>query len=82
MLASGVSQGVAALGAFGTHRFRARVTEPSAKDRERPAVPAGSIKRTTSQSSEAARANLARLARQTTEDINSRQTVPLPAEQV
>ena len=46
------------------------------------AVPAGSMKRTTSQSSEAARASLARLARQTTEDINSRQTVPLPAEQV
>ena len=46
------------------------------------AVPSGSIKRTTSQTSEAARASLARLARQTTEDINSRQTVPLPAEKV
>ena len=56
--------------------------ERSSQSCGRPAVPAGSIKRTMSQSSEAARANLARLARQTTEDINSRQTVPLPAEQV
>ena len=35
-----------------------------------------------SQGAEAARAKLASLARQTTEDINSRQTVPLPAEKV
>ena len=40
------------------------------------------MKRTTSMASEAARAKLASLARQTTEDINSRQTVPLPAEKV
>ena len=48
----------------------------------RRAVPSGSMKRTTSMASEAARAKLASLARQTTEDINSRQTVPLPAEKV
>jgi len=40
------------------------------------------MKRTTSLASEAARAKLASLARQTTEDIDRRQTVPLPAEKV
>ena len=40
------------------------------------------MKRSTSLASEAARAKLASLARQTTEDIDRRQTVPLPAEKV